>query len=62
MMAHADETDDSNEKSLTHPGCAVMPAALAAAEREGVDGMAFLKGVVAGLRHRMSHDANAGCC
>src|SRR3972149_11084934 len=29
MMAHADETDDSHEKSLTHPGAAVVPAALA---------------------------------
>lgn len=48
MMAHADETDDSHEKSLTHPGCAVVPAALATSEREGVNGMVFLKGVVAG--------------
>jgi len=48
MMAHADETDDSNESSLTHPGCAIMPAALAVAEREGVDGMGLLKGVVTG--------------
>jgi 2-methylcitrate dehydratase PrpD len=48
MMAHADETDDSHEKSLTHPGCAVVPAALAASEREGASGMTFLKGVVAG--------------
>lgn len=48
MMAHADETDDSHEKSLTHPGCAVVPAALAVAEREGADGMRFLKAVVAG--------------
>jgi len=48
MMAHADETDDSHEKSLTHPGCAVVPAALAAAERAGASGMDFLKGVVAG--------------
>ena len=48
MMAHADETDDSNESSLTHPGCAIVPAALAASEREGADGMGFLKGVVTG--------------
>jgi 2-methylcitrate dehydratase PrpD len=48
MMAHADETDDSHEKSLTHPGCAVVPAALAVAEREGADGIRFLKAVVAG--------------
>lgn len=32
MAAHADETDDSHAKSLTHPGCTVVPAALAVAE------------------------------
>jgi 2-methylcitrate dehydratase PrpD len=48
MMAHADETDDSHEPSVTHPGCAVVPAALAAAEREDASGLRFLKGVVAG--------------
>jgi 2-methylcitrate dehydratase PrpD len=48
MMAHADETDDSNESSLTHPGCAIVPAALATAERQRADGMGFLKGVVTG--------------
>jgi len=47
-MAHADETDDSHEKSLTHPGAAVVPAALAVAERERANGTRFLKGVVAG--------------
>ena len=30
MMAHADETDDSHNESRSHPGCAVVPAALAA--------------------------------
>jgi len=48
IMAHADETDDSHEQSLTHPGCAIVPAALSVSEREGVDGMTFLKGVVVG--------------
>lgn len=48
MMAHADETDDSHELSGNHPGCAVVPAALAVAEREGADGMRFLKAVVVG--------------
>jgi 2-methylcitrate dehydratase PrpD len=33
MLAHADETDDSHAPSRTHPGCAVIPAALAVAER-----------------------------
>ena len=30
VMAHADETDDSHNASRSHPGCAVVPAALAA--------------------------------
>jgi 2-methylcitrate dehydratase PrpD len=34
MAAHADETDDSHAASLTHPGCGVVPGALAMAERE----------------------------
>lgn len=32
MAAHADESDDSHEESQTHPGCGVVPAAVAAAE------------------------------
>src|SRR5437879_375664 len=42
MLAHADETDDSHAASLTHPGCGIVPAALAMAEREGRDGEALL--------------------
>jgi 2-methylcitrate dehydratase PrpD len=48
MMAHADETDDSNAFSLTHPGCGIVPAALAVAEKMNATGMDFLRGVVAG--------------
>ena len=48
MMGHAGETDDFEPASLTHPGVAVIPAALAVAEREKADGMRFLKGIVAG--------------
>lgn len=32
MAAHANESDDSHETSLTHPGCGILPAALVAAE------------------------------
>jgi 2-methylcitrate dehydratase PrpD len=46
--AHADETDDSHAPSLTHPGCAIVPAALAMAERENASGEAFLRAVVLG--------------
>lgn len=48
VLAHSDETDDSHAASGTHPGCAVVPAALAMAEREGCDGQTFLKAVVLG--------------
>lgn len=48
MMAHADETDDSHNASRSHPGCAVVPAALAAAEQLGADGARFLRAVTLG--------------
>ena len=48
MLAHADETDDSHAPSLTHPGCGIVPAALAMAEREGAGGTALLRAVALG--------------
>jgi 2-methylcitrate dehydratase PrpD len=48
MLGHADETDDSHAPSLSHPGCAVVPAALAMAEREGRNGATFLRAVALG--------------
>ncbi len=48
MAAHADETDDSHPASLTHPGCAVVPAALAMAERQGCSGEDLLRAVALG--------------
>lgn len=48
MLAHADETDDSHSPSLTHPGCGVVPAALAMAERHHRDGTALLRAVALG--------------
>jgi 2-methylcitrate dehydratase PrpD len=47
-MAHADETDDSHNASRSHPGCAVVPAALAAGEEFGIDGARFLRAVTLG--------------
>src|SRR6266853_4450830 len=38
MLAHSDETDDSHALSHCHPGCAMVPAALAAGEQFGIDG------------------------
>jgi 2-methylcitrate dehydratase PrpD len=44
MAAHADETDDSN--SQLHPGCAMVPAALAIGESQNRSGDAFLRAVI----------------
>lgn len=48
MFAHADETDDFEPVTKAHPGCAVVPAALAMAEREGRSGMEMLRAVTLG--------------
>jgi len=48
MFAHADETDDFEPVTKAHPGCAVVPAALAMAEREGGSGMELLSAVTLG--------------
>ena len=48
MLAHADETDDSHAPSLCHPGCAIVPAALAMGEREHASGTALLRAVALG--------------
>ncbi len=48
MLAHADETDDSHAPSLTHPGCGIVSAALATAERGRRDGTALLRAVALG--------------
>lgn len=48
LSAHAEETDDSHAPSLSHPGCATVPAALALAERTGASGQQFIRAVVAG--------------
>ena len=48
VLAHSDETDDSHAPSHSHPGCAVVPAALAAGEQFGVSGARFLRSVTLG--------------
>jgi 2-methylcitrate dehydratase PrpD len=48
MLAHADETDDSHAASLSHPGCAIVPAALAMGEREKSSGTQLLRAVALG--------------
>lgn len=48
LLAHSDETDDSHAPSQSHPGCSIVPAALAAGEQFGIDGMRFLQAVALG--------------
>lgn len=48
IFAHADETDDTHWGSRTHPGCAIIPAALAVAEKENRRGRELVNAVVAG--------------
>jgi 2-methylcitrate dehydratase PrpD len=48
MLAHSDETDDSHAWSRCHPGCAIIPAAFAAAEQFRIDGAHFLRAVTLG--------------
>jgi len=48
MLAHSDETDDTHSFSQSHPGCSVVPAALAVGEQFGIDGSRFLRSVALG--------------
>ena len=48
MLAHSDETDDSHALSHCHPGCGIVPAALAAGEQFRISGAHFLRAVTLG--------------
>ncbi len=48
MSAHADETDDSHIRGRFHPGCGVVPAALAMAEHRGSTGDQLLRAIALG--------------
>jgi 2-methylcitrate dehydratase PrpD len=48
MCAHADETDDFEPVTKAHPGCAVVPAALAMGERERRTGTDLVRAVTLG--------------
>jgi 2-methylcitrate dehydratase PrpD len=48
VLAHSDETDDSHAPSLSHPGCAVVPAVLAVGEHLGIGGQQCLRAVALG--------------
>ncbi len=48
VLAQSDETDDNYSAGGAHPGCAVVPAALALGERFAVDGTRFVRAVALG--------------
>ena len=48
MLAHSDETDDTHPPSQSHPGCSVVPSALAVGEKLGIDGARFMRAVALG--------------
>ncbi len=48
MFGHADETDDSHAPANMHPGCGIIAAALAMAEREQRNGTQLLRAVALG--------------
>lgn len=48
MAAHGDETDDSHLRGRFHPGCSIVPAALAAGELFGASSAQLLSAVAAG--------------
>lgn len=48
ILAHSDETDDTHPPSQSHPGCSVVPSALAVGEKFGIDGTRMLRAVALG--------------
>jgi 2-methylcitrate dehydratase PrpD len=48
MAGHADETDDSHLAGRFHPGCGIVPAALAIAEQQDLSGQDLLRAVALG--------------
>lgn len=47
-LSHIVEMDDLDRQSVVHPGCVVIPAALAVAEEAGATGQEFLAAVIVG--------------
>ena len=48
MLAHSDETDDTHPPSQSHPGCSVVPSALAVGEKRDISGVGFMRAVALG--------------
>src|SRR5712671_3730434 len=48
QLGHSDESDDDYTAGGAHPGCAVVPAALAVGEQFGISGAHFMRAVALG--------------
>ncbi len=59
-LSHIIEMDDLDRASVVHPGTVVIPAALAAAEETGADGLAFLTSVAVGYEAALRVGAAVG--
>jgi 2-methylcitrate dehydratase PrpD len=61
-LAHSDETDDDYAGGGAHPGCAVVPAALAIGEKIGMSGRHFTRAVALGydVSMRAFHTVGGG--
>ncbi|HEU4975059.1 MAG TPA: MmgE/PrpD family protein [Baekduia sp.] len=57
---HGFDLDDLHFGTMSHPGCVVIPAALAMAEATGADGRALLTAVVAGYEPMLRTGLAAG--
>ncbi len=59
-LTHIHETDDLHRASVVHPGCVVVPAAWALAERRGADGRATLRAILWGFEAACRVGASVG--
>jgi 2-methylcitrate dehydratase PrpD len=59
-LTHILETDDLHRASVTHPGCVVVPAVFALAEREESDGQKMLKAILHGFESMCRIGAGVG--
>lgn len=59
-LTHIHETDDLHRASVVHPGCVVVPATWALAERLGADGQTALKAVIWGFEAACRVGASVG--
>lgn len=59
-LTHILETDDLHRASVTHPGCVVVPAVFALAEREGSDGRQMLEAILHGFEAMCRVGAGVG--